>query len=124
MKKVFALAATLGFALSVAALAQSQSPSQSNPSQSNPSQTNPSQSNPDRPQDQGKAVTGTITSIDNTAKMMVIRDDSGQTVTVYWNDATRVSGDLKEGATVSVLTSDQGGKTMATTIQVRTKKSY
>ena len=123
MKKVFALAVTLGFALSVAALAQSQS----NSSQSNPNQTNqssPPQSSQDKPQEQGKAVTGTITSIDNTAKMMVVRDDSGQTVTVYWNDATRVSGDLKEGATVSVLTSDQGGKTMATTIQVRTKKSY
>ena len=121
MKKVLALAVTLGLALSAAAFAQNAT--QSKPD--NPNQTSsPPQSSQDKPQEQGKAVTGTITSIDNTAKMFVIRDDSGQSVTVYWNDATRVSGDLKEGATVSVLTSDQGGKTVATTIQVRTKKSY
>jgi len=113
MKKVLALALTVGFGLAVAAFAQDATQTKPDPSQSNPSQ---SQS--------GKVVTGTITSIDNAAKTFVVKDESGQNVTVYWSDATRVSGDLKEGAAVSVQTNDEGGKTMATTIQVRTKKSY
>ena len=117
MKKVLALALTVGLGLAAAAIAQ-------DATQSKPEQNPPAQSSQDKPATTAKAVTGTITSIDNNQKMFIVRDDAGQTVTVYWNDATRVSGDLKEGATVSVQTNDEGGKTMATTIQVRTKKSY
>jgi hypothetical protein len=118
MKKVLALALTVGLGLAAAAIAQDST-------QSNPQNPTSPQSSQDKPQaTSGKSLTGTITSIDNNQKMFIVRDDAGQTVTVYWNDATRVSGDLKEGATVSVQTNDEGGKTLATTIQVRTKKSY
>lgn len=107
MKKVLALSLVLGLALSAAAVAQ-----------------DASQSGQQKSQPAAKTVSGTITQVDNNAKMFVVKDESGQLVTVYWNDATRVSGDLKEGAAVSLQTTEQDGKIVATSVQVRTKKSY
>jgi len=69
----------------------------------------------------GKTMTGTITRVDNTAKMMTVRDDSGKEKTVYWDDSTTVTGTPSEGASVSVSTTDKDGKTMATTISVKPK---
>jgi Cu/Ag efflux protein CusF len=108
MRKFLALSLVLGLALSAVAVAQDAS--QSGQQKSQPAQA--------------KSVSGTITQVDNNAKMFVVKDESGQLVTVYWNDATRVTGDLKEGATVSLQTTEQDGKTVATSVQVRTKKSY
>lgn len=74
---------------------------------------------------QTKSIRGTITQVDTNQKMFAVKDESGKQVTVYWNDGTRVSGgELKEGATVTLQATEQGAKTVATSIQVRTKKSY
>jgi hypothetical protein len=71
-----------------------------------------------------KSVTGTIASVDMTAKSMVIRDDKGKDVTVFWKDDTAVSGELREGQPVRVDCKEQDGKTWATSIQVQAKKPY
>jgi Cu/Ag efflux protein CusF len=106
MKKVLVWSLVLGLALSGAAIAQDKS--------------QPSQSG--QQAQQAKSVRGTIAQVDNSQKFFVIKDDAGQQLTVYWNDSTRISGgDLKEGASVSVQTTEQDGKTLATMIQIRTK---
>ena len=69
---------------------------------------------------------GSITSVDNTAKSFVMKDEaSGKEVTVFWTGSTKLNGDLKVGSTVSVETSDQGGRTVATSIDASSaKKPY
>lgn len=107
MKKVSVLALTAILAFSVAALAAPQA-----------AQENPSASSM-------KSMRGTITSIDNSAKSFVVKDADGKEVTVFWNDATRLSGELAAGAAVVVQTSTQDGKTVATSVQVSgAKKPY
>jgi Cu/Ag efflux protein CusF len=107
MKKGLIAALALCLALSGAAIAQ-------DAPQSDPSQAQSSQ--------QAKSLSGTITQVDNDQKLFVVKDDAGQLVTVYWNESTRISGgDLKEGASVSLQATDQGGKMFATSVQIRTK---
>lgn len=115
MKKVLALSIAIVLVLSASAFAGQEPARPQDPQASEPAPSS----------EQAQSVSGTISSLDNDQKMLVLRDDSGKEITVYWNDATRVSGgDLKEGASVSLQTTDQGGKTFATSIEVRTKKSY
>ena len=72
-----------------------------------------------------KTIVGTISSVDNTQRSMVVKDSGGNETTVYWNESARVMGDLKEGAAVRVDAKDQDGKTWAVSIQVQpTKKPY
>ena len=72
-----------------------------------------------------KTIVGTITSIDNASKSMVVKDTAGTETTVYWNDASKVAGgELREGSTVKVDVKDQDGKSFATSIQVQAKKPY
>ena len=76
------------------------------------------------PPSDSKTVSGTISSVDMTGKSLVIKQSSGSDVTVYWNEGTTVSGDLREGQQVRVETKEQDGKTWATAIQVQAKKPY
>ena len=71
-------------------------------------------------------VRGTVSSVDQSGKSFVIKDDAtGKEVTVYWDSSTKLSGDLKPGSMVSVQTTDQGGKMMATSIDAKgAKKPY
>jgi hypothetical protein len=55
---------------------------------------------------------------------MKVKEASGNEVTVRWDESTRMGGELKEGATVSVETARKGGETIATSIMVDAKKSY
>jgi hypothetical protein len=72
-----------------------------------------------------KSIQGTISSVDNSAKSFIVKDSSGKEVTVFWTDATRLSGELTEGASVMLQTTQQDGKTVATSIQVSSsKKTY
>ncbi|MGE5275831.1 MAG: hypothetical protein ACM3SU_02445 [Acidobacteriota bacterium] len=72
-----------------------------------------------------KAVSGTISRLDTASKSMVIKDTTGKEVTVFWDDATRVTGgELREGSQVEVQTKDQDGKNFATSIQIRATKPY
>jgi Cu/Ag efflux protein CusF len=103
---VFSAAALLGLAvLSVPAAAQQSS---------DQGQTG------SKMQSSGNSIRGTISRVDPDTKMVVIRDESGSSTTVYWDASTRVSGgsasDLKEGQTVTINTTQSQGKTMATSI--------
>jgi|SRR5215831_4682288 len=72
------------------------------------------------------AMHGTVTSVDNNAKSFVVKDDvSGKEVTVFWDSSTKVSGELKVGSAVSLQTTDQSGRTVATSIDAKAaKKPY
>lgn len=110
MKKVSVLALTALLVLGATAIALPQDASKS--------QDNPSAS-------QSKSLRGTISSVDNSAKSFVVKDANGTETTVFWNDSTRLSGELAPGAAVVIQTSMQDGKTMASAIQVSgAKKPY
>jgi hypothetical protein len=68
----------------------------------------------------GKATQATITKLDTAGKSMVVKTADGKDLTIYWNDATKVQGTLKEGETVHVKTSEKDGKTWATWVHVGT----
>jgi Domain of unknown function (DUF5666) len=63
-------------------------------------------------------IQGTITKVDMDQKTLVVKDSNGQEKTFYWDSATKVSGDLKEGASVTLSATDQQGKMVASSIQV------
>ncbi len=65
-----------------------------------------------------KATEGTITKLDTAGKSMVVKTADGKEITVYWNDATKVQGTLKEGETVHLKTAEKDGKTWATWVHV------
>jgi hypothetical protein len=66
----------------------------------------------------GKATEATITKLDMAGKSMVVKTADGKDMTIYWDDATKVQGTLKEGEAVHVKTSDKDGKTWATWVHV------
>src|SRR5262245_53892629 len=72
------------------------------------------------------SIKGTVVSVDQSGKSVVVKDDAtGKETTVYWDSSTKVSGDLKVGSMVSIQTTDQGGKMMATSIDAKgAKKPY
>ena len=47
----------------------------------------------------GKSTEATITKVDMAGKSMVVKTADGKEATIYWNDATKVQGTLKEGET-------------------------
>jgi hypothetical protein len=74
---------------------------------------------------EGKATEATITKLDMSGKSMVVKTADGKEMTIYWNDATKVQGTLKEGETVHVKTSEKDGKTWATWVHVgKMEKKY
>jgi Domain of unknown function (DUF5666) len=77
-------------------------------------------------QTQATTMKGTVASVDQSGKSFVVKDDAtGKEVTVYWDSSTKVNGDLKPGSMVSIQTTDQGGKVMATSIDAKgAKKPY
>jgi hypothetical protein len=68
----------------------------------------------------GHATEATITKLDMAGKSMVVKTADGKDMTIYWNDATKVQGTLKEGETIHVKTSEKDGKTWATWVHVGT----
>jgi len=76
---------------------------------------------------------GTVSQIDPSGGSFVLRDRSGSEVTIAWDSATRLTGveasqgtglsALKVGDEVTVKTMSQGGKNVASMVQVRPKKS-
>jgi len=90
MKRVLALAAVLGFcaAIGLANAEHAKSP----------------------------ATEATITKLDNASKSMVVKTTDGKEMTIYWNESTKMHGDLKEGETIHVRTSEKDGKIWATSV--------
>jgi cold shock CspA family protein len=112
MKRILAVVAAAMLCLSAASWAAAQEPEKGSGDQKSKSVS-------------AKTVQGTIVKVDNDQKMLVIRDDSGTSTTVYWDSTTQMgSSDLKEGQTVSVATTERNGKTFATSIQASAKKPY
>lgn len=76
--------------------------------------------------DSAGKIQGTITKVDMDQKVLVVKDSNGQEKTFTWDSATKVSGDLKEGASVTISATDQQGKMVASSIQVggAPKKPY
>ncbi len=67
----------------------------------------------------GKMNEGTITKMDMAGKMMMVKDATGKETSVYWNDATKVSGDeMKEGSMVQWAGMEKDGKMWATKVHV------
>jgi len=97
MKKVLALAAVLGFCAAIG-LANGE-------------------------HGKGHATEATITKLDTAGKSMVVKTSDGKEMTLYWNDATKVSGgELKEGETIHFTSSEKDGKTWATSVHVGAMK--
>ena len=112
MKRILAVVAAAMLCLSAASWAAAQEPEKGSGDQKSKAVS-------------AKTVQGTIVKVDNDQKMLVIRDDSGTSTTVYWDSTTQMgSSDLKEGQTVSVATTERNGKTFATSIQASAKKPY
>lgn len=112
MKKILALVIAMGLVASTTFAATQQVPREKAGEQG-------SQSAPAK----AKSIRGTVVKVDNSAKSMIVQPDSGKELTVFWNDTTSIDGgELKEGATVALETSQQDGKTFATSIQVTSAK--
>ncbi len=77
-------------------------------------------------QAQATTIKGSVVSVDQSGKSFIVKDEaSAKEVTVYWDSATKVNGDLKPGSMVALQTTDQGGKMMATSIDIKSaKKPY
>ncbi len=63
-------------------------------------------------------VAGTISKVDMAGKSMVVKTADGKETTIYWNDATKLQGTVKEGEMVHVKTTDKDGKAWATWVKV------
>jgi hypothetical protein len=110
MKRLLLSAALVSaFAFATAAMAQDK-PSSDRPSDSQGSS---------KSMQSASSIHGTITSVDNSGKSFTVKDDSGKETTVYWDNTTKLSGDLKVGSMVTVQSSQSSGKTMASSIEVK-----
>jgi hypothetical protein len=56
---------------------------------------------------------GTITKMDKDGKSMTVKNAKGKEMTMYWDDSTKVTGDMKEGSMATVHYMMSGGKMMA-----------
>jgi len=88
-------------------------------------------------------IRGTVSQIDQSGRSFVVRDQSGRDVTVYWDQTTRLMGaevnqgsssdrsgqtassmsGLKVGDDVEVNATNQNGKSVASSVRVKPKKS-
>jgi hypothetical protein len=68
----------------------------------------------------GKMMTahGTVTKIDKDGKMMMMTDKAGKEMTMYWDDSTKVKGDMKEGDMATVKYMMSGDKMMAHSVMM------
>ena len=117
MKRIILSAAIAAALAATTAIAQEKPQDPSAPEARQSSQA-PSQS--------ATTMRGSVVSVDQSGKSFVIKDDAtGKETTVYWDASTKLSGDLKAGSMVSIQTTDQGGKVMATSIDAKgAKKPY
>ncbi len=83
-------------------------------------QDKPSDSQSSKSMQSATPIRGTITSVDNSGKSFMVKDEStGKETTVYWDSSTKLTGDLKVGSMVTVQSSQSSGRTMATSIEVK-----
>ncbi len=56
---------------------------------------------------------GTVTRMDKDGKLMMMKDSKGKEMTMYWDDSTKVTGDMMEGSAAHVHYMMRDGKMMA-----------
>jgi len=66
----------------------------------------------------GKAMEAKIVKVDAAAKVMTVKDAAGAETSLYWNDATKVEGEVKEGETIHYKATEKDGKMWATWVHV------
>ncbi len=64
------------------------------------------------------SLRGTITKIDTAGKVMTVKGSDGKETAVYWNDTTKVEGELKEGVVVHYKGETKDGKLWASWLHV------
>ena len=71
----------------------------------------------------GLSVTGTVASLEETAKRMVVKTPAGKQVPLVWTGATKtIGGSVKAGAKVTVRYLEKDGKNIATSIRIEPDK--
>ena len=58
-------------------------------------------------------ASGTVMKMDKDAKMMTMKSSKGKEMTMYWDDSTKMTGDMKEGSMATVHYMMHDGKMMA-----------
>ena len=66
----------------------------------------------------GKPMEAKIVSVDAAAQSMTVKDAAGKETTLYWNDATKVEGEVKAGETIHYKATEKDGKWWATWVHV------
>jgi hypothetical protein len=71
----------------------------------------------------GLSVTGTVASVEEAAKKMVVKTAAGKLVPLVWTGATKtIGGFVKAGAKVTVRYLEKDGKNIATSIRIEPDK--
>ncbi len=65
---------------------------------------------------------GTVTKMDQSARTMTMKDSKGKESTCYWDDSTKVTGEMKEGAMATVKCEMHGDKMMAKEVRMMPEK--
>lgn len=71
----------------------------------------------------GLTVTGTVASVEEPAKKMVVKTSAGKQVALVWTGATKTAGgSVKAGVKVTVRYLEKDGKNIATFIKIEPEK--
>ena len=74
---------------------------------------------PNKAKTHGYALSGTVSSIDESRKSFAVKNAAGKETRLVWTDATKVvGGKVKTGARVTLRYLDKDGKHIATSIVV------
>ena len=114
LKRAIALAVAAVLAVALGALAQDPTPAQDPALAQEPTG--------------GDLKVGTVTRLDTAAKMISVKATNkegvpapgmdAKDVTIYWDQATKVEGTIREGELISFRAAQKDGKTVATFIRV------
>jgi ribosomal protein S28E/S33 len=71
------------------------------------------------------SIHGTIVGVNERARLVTVRDDGGQVLTVSWTEFTRLAGDpIKVGDIVWLDMTERGGREVATSMTIQAAKPY
>ena len=65
-----------------------------------------------------KTARGTVTKVDESGKMMMMKDSKGKEMMMNWDASTKVTGDMKEGSKATVKYMMMDGKMMAHSVKM------
>ena len=76
---------------------------------------------PSKSKAHGLSITGTVVSVDGTARKMTVKTPAGKQVPLVWTGATKTAGGaVKAGVKVTVRYLEKDGKNIATSIRIET----